>query len=61
MASSVCNTAHSFCAGFNMNDLDDDDDGLQFVHANLPSSTAEALGVPSLMGRMLDADELDFR
>ena len=44
-----------------MDDLDGDDDGLQFVHTNLPSSTAEALGVPSLMGRMLDAEELDFR
>ena len=31
-----------------------------YVHANVPSFTAERLGVPSLTNRMLDPDELSF-
>ena len=31
------------------------------VHPNVPSSTSEALGVPTLMSRVLEAEELDFR
>ena len=37
----------------------DEDDGINFIHPNLPMATAQALGVPTLMSRMLDADELE--
>jgi sacsin len=30
------------------------------VHPNVPSSTAEALGIPTLMSKMLEAEELDY-
>ena len=33
---------------------------MQFVHPNVPTATSEALGVPTLMSRMLDVEELDF-
>lgn len=34
---------------------------ISLVHANVPTSTSEALGVPSLMSRMLAAEQpLDF-
>ena len=37
----------------------DEDDGMNFIHPNLPVVTAQALGVPTLMSRMLDAEELE--
>ena len=33
-------------------------EGITFIHSDVPLSTAKALNVPSLMSRMLDADEL---
>jgi len=36
------------------------DDSLTLVHANVPGSTLEALGVPTLLSRMLEAEELDY-
>ena len=33
---------------------------MNFVHTNVPTSTSEVLGVPTLMSRMLDIEELDF-
>jgi len=35
----------------------DEKDGIVFVHAQLPMSTAQAIGVPTLMSRMLNAEE----
>ena len=46
--------------GHDLSDLADGEDKLLFVHPNIPNSTAEALGVPTLMSRMLDAEEIDF-
>ena len=31
------------------------------VHPNVPTATSERLGVPTLMSRMLEAEELDLR
>ena len=36
----------------------DEQDGITFIHPNLPIATAEALEVPTLMSRMLNAEEL---
>ena len=38
----------------------DEQDGVRFVHQNVPTRTAEALGVPTLMSRMLNAEEFDI-
>ena len=38
----------------------DDSDGIILVHHHLPTSTAAALGVPTLMSRMLHAEELEI-
>ena len=46
--------------GHDLSDLADGEDKLLFVHPNIPNSTSEALGVPTLMSRMLDAEEIDF-
>ena len=37
----------------------DESDGIRFIHPNLPVPTAEALDVPTLMSRMLHAEELE--
>ena len=39
---------------------EDDDVGLHYLHRNVPPSTAQRLGVPSLMSRILDPDQLGF-
>ena len=39
---------------------EDEDIGYFYVHPNVPNSTAERLGVPSLTNRMLDPDELSI-
>ena len=39
---------------------DDEDMDYFYVHSNVPNSTAERLGVPSLINRMLDPDELSI-
>ena len=39
---------------------DDEDMDYFYVHPNVPNSTAERLGVPSLTNRMLDPDELSI-
>ena len=39
---------------------DDEDIDYFYVHPNVPNSTAERLGVPTLTNRMLDADELSI-
>lgn len=50
--------------GYNMEDfgIEDNEDGskISLVHPNVPIGTSEALGVPTLMSRMLDAEELDI-
>ncbi|ESN95266.1 hypothetical protein HELRODRAFT_193608 [Helobdella robusta] len=46
-------------ADFEM-DNDSETNEVSLVHPNVPSSTSEALGVPTLMSRMLDAEELDI-
>ena len=38
----------------------DESDGIILVHHHLPTSTAAALGVPTLMSRMLHAEELEI-
>lgn len=39
----------------------DDVTPIRLVHGNVPTSTCEVLGVPSLMSRMLEAEQpLDF-
>ena len=38
----------------------DEQDGIFFIHDNVPVSTAEALHVPTLMSRMLHAEELEI-
>ena len=38
----------------------DEQDGIYFIHDNVPVSTAEALNVPTLMSRMLHAEELEI-
>ena len=38
----------------------DEDDGLIFIHSDIPLATAECLAVPSLMSRMLHAEELNI-
>ena len=48
-------------AGYDLHDLlDEEEEEMLFVHPNVPNNTSEALGVPTLMSRMLDAEELDF-
>ena len=53
-----------FCfsiVGYNSNDLSAaSDESITLVHQNVPNSTSEALGVPTLMSKMLDAEELDY-
>ena len=39
---------------------DDEDIDYFYVHPNVPNSTADRLGVPTLTSRMLDADELSI-
>ncbi|KAK3735701.1 hypothetical protein QZH41_001317 [Actinostola sp. cb2023] len=47
--------------GHDVIDIDDTDDvKIKFIHRNIPTATAEVLGVPTLMSRILDADELDM-
>ena len=47
--------------GYNSNDLSAaSDESITLVHQNVPNSTSEALGVPTLMSKMLDAEELDY-
>jgi len=57
------------CVGYTLSDLgvnselgaDDEARPVRLVHGNVPTSTCEALGVPSLMSRMLEAEQpLDF-
>jgi len=57
------------CVGYTLSDLglnselglDDETTPIRLVHANVPTSTCEVLGVPSLMSRMLEAEQpLDF-
>ena len=36
------------------------EDRVFLVHANVPASTADALGVPTLVSKMLDAEQLDY-
>lgn len=43
--------------GFNLLEFDEQD-GIVFIHDMMPVSSAEALGVPTLMSRMLHAEEL---
>ncbi len=38
-----------------------DDDDFNFIHENVPMKTAELLGVPTLMSRVLDAENLDIK
>ena len=46
--------------GHDASDVDEDGDvQIEYVHQDISQDTAESLGVPSLMSRMLDADELD--
>jgi len=48
-------------AGYSTNDLSTSvEDRLHLVHPNVPTSTAEALGIPTLMSKMLEAEELDY-
>jgi len=47
--------------GYSTNDLSTSvEDRLHLVHPNVPTSTAEALGIPTLMSKMLEAEELDY-
>ncbi len=46
--------------GYQLGDLEEGEDRLLLVHSNVPITTAEVLGVPTLMSRMLEAEELDF-
>ncbi|KAK3746288.1 hypothetical protein QZH41_016543, partial [Actinostola sp. cb2023] len=47
--------------GHDVIDIDDTDDvKIKFIHRNIPTATAEVLGVPTLMSRILDADELEM-
>ncbi|CAH1796047.1 unnamed protein product [Owenia fusiformis] len=46
--------------GHDLSDLEEDEEQILFVHPNIPNTTAEILGVPTLMSRMLDAEELDL-
>ena len=45
--------------GLDTDDIDESNE-LHFVHPNIPTATAEALGVPPLVSRVLDAEELDL-
>ena len=53
-------------AGHSVRDLagggspSEDGGGVTLVHANVPNGTLEALGVPTLLSRMLEAEELDY-
>lgn len=48
-------------AGYSTTDLSTGvEDQLHLVHPNVPSSTAEALGIPTLMSKMLEAEELEY-
>ena len=62
---SLFTTCSSASQGHDLADLNDDeaagDDDVLLVHPNVPSATSEKLGVPTLMSRMLEAEELDFR
>ena len=45
--------------GHDVSDVEEDDDILlQYVHRNISRNTAESLGVPTLMSRILDPDQL---
>jgi sacsin len=48
--------------GYSTSDLTTtpDDPIVTLVHPNVPTSTAEALGIPTLMSKMLEAEELDY-
>ena len=47
--------------GYSTSDLSTSvEDRLHLVHANVPGSTAEALGIPTLMSKMLEAEELEY-
>jgi len=57
------------CIGYTLSDLglnselssDGEESPIRLVHGNVPTSTCEVLGVPSLMSRMLEAEQpLDF-
>jgi len=58
------------CVGYTLSDLgvnsglgadDDETRPIRLVHGNVPTSTCEVLGVPSLMSRMMEAEQpLDF-
>lgn len=51
----------SFNTGYSTNDLSSLlDEKITLVHANVPNSTSEALGVPTIMSKMLEAEELDY-
>ncbi len=39
---------------------DDEDEDLNYIHKNVPTKAAETLKVPSLMSRLLDANEFDI-
>lgn len=42
-------------------DIDEtDEEKIKYVHRNISNATAEVLGVPTLMSRILDADELEM-
>lgn len=52
-----------FCrfSGYSTGDLTNTvDDSVTLVHPNVPSSTAEALGIPTLMSKVLEGEELDY-
>ena len=51
----------SLLPGYDLSDIiEEGEERILLVHTNVPTSTSEALGVPTLMSRMLDAEELDF-
>ncbi len=45
--------------GKDEDDLTDDIE-IKMIHPDIPTSLAEALNIPSLMSRLLDAEELDM-
>ena len=52
--------AHLHFIGHDLGDWLDGEESMQFVHPNVPTATSEMLGVPTLMSRMLDVEELDI-
>ncbi|KAK2153631.1 hypothetical protein LSH36_291g08049 [Paralvinella palmiformis] len=46
--------------GYDLGSFTEEDDNLLLVHPNLPIVTSQTLGVPTLLSRMLEAEELDF-